>query len=124
MSLNIQYVEGNGISDDRLQLIISLPDANAGTAMIVGSVQPAQGGSVLVNASIVLPAAPGAGSIFYNLQVDSVSGQATLQQSTVAQPPAISATSRIVFNQVMTATTLDPAYNPTSTTPDSALGSA
>ena len=122
--VNIQYIEGNGTTDDRLQLIIALPDANGGTATVTGSVQQATQLAVSVNASLALPAAPGSGLIFYNLQVDLVSGVVTVMQDPAVFPQPVSPTARVIFNQVLSPSNIDPAYDPNSSTPDPSLGQA
>jgi len=51
----------------------------------------------------------------YNVQVDSGTGAATVQQSTTADPAPISPTSLVVFRQTLGTTSTDPALTPEAT---------
>lgn len=122
MPLTISYLEGNGQADDRLAIQVQLPDGNGGNANVGGAVQAVGQSVQTVSATLALPAAPGSGSIFFNIQVDVTSGAATLQQSTSAPPAAINGNNRIVYSQTLTPATTDPALD-AGVTPDPAVGS-
>ena len=115
MPLTITNQTGDGATVDFEDYSIQLPDA--GTAVqITGRIQKVGGASLTVTGSpLTIPAAPGSGSIFYNIQVDTTTGAATVQQSTSADPAAINANSRVVFRQVLGTTSTDPATTPEST---------
>ncbi len=115
MPLSITSQTGDGMVADFVDVSLALPDS--GTAVqVTGRVQPINGTSVNVSGGpLAIPAAPASGSVFYNVQVDSVSGVATVQQSTTADPAAISGTARVVFRQTLTPASTDPATTPEST---------
>lgn len=122
MPLTINYIEGDGVTDDSLNIGVQLPDTNGGNLTVLGRV--AATGQAAMNVpttTLAAPAAPASGSLYFNVQVDVTTGVATMQQSTSAPPPAISANNRIVYSQVLTATTLDPALD-AGTTPDPTAG--
>jgi hypothetical protein len=129
MPLTVSYSEGNAATDNQLALSILLPDANGGNASVAGNVQAASVSGTPSPAfsvgptTIALPAAPGSGSLFFNIQIDLTSGVATLQQSTSAPPSPINANNVIVYSQTLTAATTDPAESDGST-PDESLGAA
>jgi len=115
MPLSITSQTGDGLTADFLDISLTLPDSGTSVA-ITGRVQPVNGASVTVSGGpLTIPAAPASGSVFYNVQVDSVSGVATVQQSTTADPAAIPGTARVVFRQTLTPSSTDPATTPEST---------
>jgi len=115
VSLTITNQTGDGVLDDLFNTVVTLPDT--GTAVqIDGYVRPVGGPPVNVSGSpLTIPNAAGAGSVFYNIQVDSVTGVATVQQSTTADPPPVTAAARVVFRQTLTPSSVDPALVPEST---------
>jgi hypothetical protein len=120
--LTVSYSEGNGAADNRLAISVSLPDGNGGNAVVAGMVQAAGASAETVGpTTLALPTAPVSGSIYFNIQVDVTSGAATLQQSTSAPPAPINGNNVIVYNQVLTSSTTDPAEDDGST-PDSTTG--
>ena len=115
MPLSITSQTGDGLSADFFDVSLALPDSGTSVA-VTGRVQPVNGASVNVSGGpLAIPAAPAAGSVFYNVQIDSASGVATVQQSTTADPAPISGTARVVFRQTLTPTSTDPATTPEST---------
>ena len=124
MSLNIQYLEGDGVNDDKYQLLIAIPDTNGGNLTVDGTIQlVGQSAMTIPQSSLAMPAAPGSGSIYWNIQVDGNSGIANIQQSTIGFPAPLTPTCRVVFNQQLTSANTDPAIDPAASTPDPSLGS-
>ena len=120
MPQTITNLTGDGVVDDLYDVTLALPDA--GTAVtIIGRIVPmgTTTNVTITGSPLAIPAAPASGSVFYNIQVDSVTGLATVQQSTVADPAAITGTAKIVFRQILTPTSTDPALV-SSSTPDTA----
>lgn len=115
MSLTVSNQSGDGVTADFIEVYVQLPDAGT-SVLITGRIQAVGAASVSVSGSpLTIPAAPAAGSVFYNVQVDSVAGLATVQQSTVADPAPINAASRVVFRQVLVPASVDPAVTPEAT---------
>lgn len=119
MAMTITNQTGDGAVADLLDVTLTLPDT--GTSMgIFGRVQVVGAAAVAITGSpLAIPAAPASGSVFYNVQVDSGTGAATVQQSTVADPTPISSASRVVFRQTLVPTSTNPALV-ASSTPDTA----
>jgi len=115
VSLTVTNQTGDGVLDDLFNVVVTLPDT--GTAVqLDGYVQPVGGPSVnITGGPLTIPAAPASGSVFYNIQVDSVAGAASVQQSTTADPPPVTGTSRVVFRQTLTPSVTDPALGAEST---------
>jgi len=115
MPLTITNQSGDGATATLLDVTLQLPDS--GTAVqIIGRVQTVgTTGAVITGSPLAIPAAPAAGSVFYNIQVDSVTGVATVQQSPAADPPPISPTALVVFRQTLVPTSIDPALTPEAT---------
>lgn len=124
MPQTVQYLEGDGTSDDFLNITLMLPDTGS-SIVVAGTVRTA--GSQLVSVATTTlgaPAPPTLGTIWFNVQVDSATGVATLQQSPSAPPAPLSGTARIVFSQAITATSTDLALAGNDSTPDPPVGSA
>ena len=117
MSLTVTNQTGDGVLDDLFNVVVTLPDT--GTAVqLDGYVQPVGGPSMnITGGPLTIPAAPApaSGSVFYNIQVDSVAGAASVQQSTTADPALVTGTSRVVFRQTLTPSVTDPALGAEST---------
>ncbi len=115
MSLTVTNQTGDGVLDDLFNVVVTLPDT--GTAVqLDGYVQPVGGPSVnITGGPLTIPTAPASGSVFYNIQVDSVAGAASVQQSTTADPAPVTGTSRVVFRQTLTSSVTDPALGAEST---------
>lgn len=106
---------GDGVSADFIDAYLQLPDSGT-SVLVTGRVQAVNFGSVNVSGSpLTIPSAPASGSVFYNIQVDSVTGLATVQQSAVTDPSPINAASRVVFRQTLVPTSVDPATTPEAT---------
>jgi hypothetical protein len=131
MGLTISYSEGNGIADDQLNIGVQLPDTNGGNLIVIGAIAPAGSPPDSFGpTTLACPAAPGSGSIYWNVQVDPyvVGGNPSIQQSTSAAPAALASgdgvsghVQRIVYSCVLTSSTTDPALD-AGTTPDPSLG--
>jgi len=115
MPLTITNQSGDGVTANLLDVTLQLPDS--GTAVgIIGRVQAVGAPAAVITGSpLAIPATPAAGSVFYNIQVDSVSGAATVQQSPAADPAPISPTALVVFRQTLVPTSIDPALTPEAT---------
>ena len=115
MSLTASNQSGDGVTADFFDTYVQLPDSGT-VVLIIGRVQVVGGPSVNVTGSpLAMPAAPAAGSTFWNIQVDSTSGAATVQQSVSADPAPINANNRVVFRQTLSPTSTDAATTPEST---------
>ena len=122
MPLTIAYLEGNGVADNQIAIALTLPDTNGGQLRVEGAVTPAGGTQQIVGpTNLTLPAAPGSGSIYLNVQVDVTSGVATLQQSTVSAPAPINGNNVIVYSMTLTSTITVDSLD-AGVTPDSAAG--
>ena len=107
MPLTIQNRSGDGVHDVFIDSIVQLADA--GNSVIVsGTVQQVGGAQVAITGSPVTgPGVPGSGSNFWNIQIDAITGAATVVNSTTADPaPALSSdgvTPKVViFRQTLT----------------------
>ncbi len=115
MSLTVTNQSGDGATATLLDVTLQLPDT--GTVVgIIGRVQMVGNPAVTVTGTpLAIPVAPATGSVFYNVQVDSGTGVATVQQSTTADPAPISQTALVVFRQTLGTTSTDPATTPEAT---------
>ncbi|GAC1610326.1 MAG: hypothetical protein NVS3B26_16480 [Mycobacteriales bacterium] len=118
MPMTVVNQTGDGITVPLLDVQFQLPDT--GTSLpLVGRVQRVGSPSQAITGSpLTIPAAPAAGSVFYNVQVDVTSGAASVQQSTSADPALINSNNVVVFRQTLGTTSTNPALTPEST-PDS-----
>lgn len=124
MSLTVSNRSGTGGADAFIDSNVELPDT--GTSIGVGgSVQsPGLAGVTITGSPLTAPAVPGTGSIFWNIQVDVITGAATVQQSTSADPAALLSSDGItpqvvIFRQTLVAgSTSDDALQATDSTPD------
>lgn len=117
MPATISNFTGDGVTAPRLDTFVQLPDTGA-TVLISGAVTPIGGPQVPITGSpLTMPTAPGSGSIFWNIQVDTGTGAATVQQSTLADPAPISTTSVVVFRQTLAVGNTDAALD-VAATPD------
>ena len=118
MAMTLSNQTGDGIVETQIQTNIYLPDANGGNLTILGTVTPVGGPLVAITGSpIAYPSAPGSGSIYLILQVNSSTGAATLKQSTSAMPTPDSGNIQ-VFADTLTPSTTDFAQDPNAVTPD------
>lgn len=123
MPLTVQFYEGDGVNDDKYDLAIQIPDGNGGTANVSGGITPAGQALVPVNGTCSIPAAPGSGSIFFNIQVDTGNaGAVALLQSTVSAPAVQNGTSRIVYSGTLSPTTTSDSGQIAGVTPDPPAG--
>jgi hypothetical protein len=118
VSITIGTVTGDGVIDPAININVELPDSGT-TVGISGYVQAIGGPKVdLAGATVTMPVAPGSGSTFWNIQVDTGSGATTVQTSAASDPSPGSATSLVVFRQRLDAGVTDPALASTDSTPD------
>ena len=117
MPLTTSNYSGDGITAVKVDTYIQLPDS--GTVVNVqGSVTaPGSVPATITGSPLAMPAAPGSGSTYWNIQVDTGTGVATVQQSASADPPPISATAVVIFRQTLVPSSTDPALVG-SATPD------
>lgn len=116
MPITISNYTGDGSGTTKLDCDIQLPDS--GTAVLVGgSVDPSGAGNpvAITGSPLAMPAAPGSGSIFWNIQVDVTTGAATVQQSTSVDPAAINGNNVVVFRQTLVPGNSNPALVATAT---------
>ena len=118
MPLTITNQSGDGVTADLLDVSLQLPDSGTSVTLSGRVVVKGGAGQAITGSPLTMPTAPATGSVFWNVQVDSISGAATVQQSTTADPAPISSTNRVVFRQTLTPTSNDAATTPEST-PDS-----
>ena len=115
MPLTASSQTGDGLTADFIDVDLTLPDSGTSVA-VSGRVQPISGVSVNVSGSpLTMPAAPASGSVFWNVQVDMVTGLATVQSSVSADPVPLSLTARIVLRQTLTPASTSAALTPEST---------
>jgi hypothetical protein len=112
----IQIVEGDGVTDDAYALTIALPDTNGGNALIGGTMQAKGLALVTVSAADTLPSAPASGLLYFNLQIDPITGGVAVQQSTTAEPPPYLASDgvnvcRLIYADVLAPTSTNPSYS-------------
>ena len=124
MPLTITNRSGDGINDAFIDTFVQLPDA--GSSVAVGGTIRATAGALtaLTGSPLTAPAVPGAGSTFWNIQVDAITGAATVQQSTVADPAPLLSSDGVtpqvvIFRQTLTFGTSGASLpGDTSSTPD------
>lgn len=118
MGMTITDITGDGIGATAIRFSLSLPDSGT-SALIDGEVQTV-GASVqaITGSPLSIPAAPASGTIFWNVQVDTTSGAATVQQSTSVDPAPINPNNIVIFRQSLIPGNTDPATVATDTTPD------
>lgn len=116
MPLTISNYTGDGTSSTNVDCYIQLPDSGT-SVLVAGSVNPTGAGGALVvtGSPLTMPAAPGSGSIFWNIQVDATTGAATVQQSTSSDPATIDGNNVVIFRQTLISTSTNPALTPSST---------
>ncbi len=119
MSVTIGTTTGDGISAPLICTAVELPDSGT-TVNISGYVQLVGGQPVdLTGTTVTMPAAPGSGSTYWNINVDAGNGGATtVQTSSVADPGALNTTSLVIFRQRLDVGQIDPALVSTDSTPD------
>ncbi len=117
MSMTVSNATGDGIVETRIACSIELPDS--GTSVLVdGTVCPAGGAQVTLTGSpVTIPVAPGAGSVFYLIEANLLTGGLAVVQSTVSMPSA-DAGSVAIFQQTLTPASTDPGLDPATSTPD------
>lgn len=117
MPATISNFTGDGVTGPRLDTFVQLPDT--GTNVLVAGSVTATGGPLvpIIGSPLTMPAAPGSGSTFWNIQVDSGTGAASVQQSATADPAPISPTALVVFRQILIPGQVNPALGG-SATPD------
>lgn len=114
MAATYSYITGDGVNADYLALNVAMPDANGGTVNINGQINAVGVGPVAVSSSVVLPAAPASGSIFFIIECNRTTGACALLQSTSAFPSP-DAGNDVIFQDILTPTTTDPALDPNNT---------
>lgn len=124
MPLTVQNRSGDGVHDVSIDSVVQLPDA--GSSVIVnGTVQQVGVAPVAITGSpVTAPAVPGSGSTFWNIQVDAITGAATVVTSSVSDPAAALSSDGVtpkvvIFRQTLTfAVSSATLTADTSTTPD------
>lgn len=119
MPLTISNFTGDGTTAARIDCYLQLPDSGT-TVTIAGSVQAVgQSQAAITGSPLAMPTAPATGQTFWNVQVDTGTGAATVQQSPTSDPALISGTSVEVFQQILSPTSTDPALAGGATPNDS-----
>lgn len=116
MPMTISNYSGDGTSSVNIDSYIQLPDSGT-SVLVAGSVNPVgtSGALTITGSPLTMPAAPGSGSIFWNIQVDTTTGASTVQQSTSSDPVAIDGNNVVIFRQTLISTSTNPALTPSST---------
>jgi len=119
VSVTVTNQTGDGVLDDLYSVALQLPDTDPGNITLVGQVQAVGQPAVTVTGGpLTVPPPPTSGQVFYNVQIDSLTGVATLAQDPTADPAPTSPTTRVVFRQTLTSTSTDPALTPEATPDD------
>jgi hypothetical protein len=113
----IQVIAGDGVTSDAFDLTIALPDTNGGNATVGGTAQARGLALVTVSSADTLPAA-----LYFNLQLDPITGSVTMQQSPTGDPPAYLAADginvcRIIYADVLSPTSTNPSYSASGVIP-------
>lgn len=117
MPLTVSNTTGDGINTIYIQCSIELPDSGQ-TVNVTGMVQaPGQAAVPITGSPLTMPPAPGSGSTYWNIQVNTTSGVASVQQSSSSDPPAL-ASNVVIFRQTLVPSSGDPALTPDSTPDD------
>ena len=123
MPVTITNRSGDGVHDAMIDSMVVLPDSGSAIT-VAGSVQaPNLARAAITGSPLAAPAIPGSGSTFWNIQVDAVTGAATVQSSSSGDPAALmssdGATPQVViFRQTLVPTSGTALDTDTSTTPD------
>jgi hypothetical protein len=119
-SMSVTELSVDGVATDLISLRISIPNVAGGDLVVEGFLrrvgQPAPGVAV-TGGQLKMPGTPPSGSIFWVLQIDYLSGLASIKTSTSSYPSA-DATAMIVFSQTLTSSTTNPGTDLTIVTPD------
>lgn len=117
MPLTVSNYTGDGVVSAGIATSIQLPDSGS-SVQITGSVDTVTGAAVAVTGSpLTAPTPPGSGSVFWIIQVDGVTGVASVKQSTVSIPAADTG-GVVVFTQTLTPSSANLALVSTTSTPD------
>jgi hypothetical protein len=87
MPVTLSINTGDGKNTLKIQAALTLPDSGTSLSLAGTIQQPGQNPVALTGSPLTMPAAPGSGSIFWNVQVNYLTGAAVVVQSTVADPP-------------------------------------
>lgn len=116
MPITFSNYTGDGAGSTLLDTVVQLPDSGT-NVLIAGSVDPSGAGNpvAITGSPLTMPAAPGSGSIFWNIQVDTTTGVATVQQSTSADPAPINGNNVVVLRQTLVPSSTNPAITGAAT---------
>ncbi len=117
MPLTISNTTGDGITVDYIDCDIELPDSGS-IILFGGPLQPSGGVKVSITGSpLTSPTPPGSGFIYWIIQVHTLTGLATIKQSTSSMPTP-DASNDTIFQQTMGAGSTNEALVATNVTPD------
>lgn len=125
MPLTIINRSGDAVHDTFLDTVVVLPDSG-GSVSVSGAVQPAGAGALvpITGSPLTAPSVPGSGSTYWNIQVDAITGAASVQQSNSADPAALLSSDgvtpqAVIFRQTLAAGSSSSSLDAdTSSTPD------
>jgi hypothetical protein len=120
MPVTFSNLTGDGVTVAQVKTSVELPDSGTSVS-ICGTVTPVAGSPIAVTGSpLTMPAIPGSGTTYWNIQVDVTTGAATVQQSGTADPAPINGNNVVVFRQQLVAGAGAPDLDPggQDTTPD------
>lgn len=118
MGKNISDMSGDGSNAPLVSFNLNLPDTNGGNAVCEGTVSFIGLATVkIVNTPLALPVAPGAGQVFYMLQVNTSTGVVSLKQSTASYPTA-DAGNLLIYQETLGTTDTNPSNVAISSSPD------
>ena len=124
MPLVIGNRSGDGVSDAMMDTVIQLPDSGSSVAVVGGVAAIGHSAVGITGSPLTAPAVPGSGSTYWNIQVDAITGAATVQTSSTGDPAVLlssdSLTPQIViFRQTLTSGSSSSSLDQdTSATPD------
>ena len=105
----------NATADGLLQASVSFPDSGT-TVKVDGHIRQNtnEPGVDFTGSTVTIPAAPGSGSIYYIIQVNPITGEPKVKESTSAMPEP-DAGWVVLTQQTLTSTTTDPATDQVTT---------
>ena len=119
MPITISNSTGDGITSNRIDTDIELPDTGTGVS-IVGTVMPAGGVTVnLTGSPIAAPAAPATGLVYWAIEANLTTGALAVIQSTTGTP-TVDAGCIILFLQTLAPGQTSDTLAGADSTPDTA----
>lgn len=108
MPITISNSTGDGVTSTLIQSSIELPDSGT-NVLLAGTVQAPGGTAMVITGSpLTMPVAPGSGSTYWIIQVNTNTGAASIKQSTSGMPLA-DPNNMIISSQTLVPGNTDPA---------------